>query len=313
MVTQPQLWDIPIQFVKGVGPRRARLLEKLGILTVEDALWFVPWRYDDRLEVLPIRNLLPGMKATIKGRVETCRVKATSRRRMVVVTLTVCDETGVMECVFFNQPYLEKIFLRGVSVLVTGAVAPNPHGRSPLMMKGPQYEIMAADDLEEDAGGRIVPIYHETYGLSSKQIRRIIQSIFEQYSSQLHEIFPDDLRKQLGFPTLSEALPALHCPDQAQSVDRLNQQATLEHQRLAFEELLLLQLALATKRNLQKMATPGITFSKHNDLLGQLKKVLPFSLTAAQQRVIREIFQEDRKSTRLNSSHTDISRMPSSA
>ena len=300
MLTQPHLWDIPIQFVKGVGPRRARLLEKLGIMNVEDALWFVPWRYDDRLEVLPINNVLPGMKATIKGRVETCRVNTTSRRQMTVVTLWVRDDTGVMECVFFNQPYLEKIFLRGVTVLLTGAVASNPHGRSPLMMKGPQYELLAADDLEEDVGGRIVPVYHETHGLSSKQIRRIIQSIFEQYAQHLQEILPDALRKQLGFPTLSEALPALHCPDQTQSIARLNQQATLEHQRLAFEELLLLQLALATKRNLQKTATPGIAFSKHNVLVGQLKKVLPFSLTTAQKRVIHEIFQDMGQSTCMN-------------
>lgn len=300
MVTQPQLWDIPIQFVKGVGPRRARLLEKLGILTVEDALWFVPWRYDDRLEVLPIRNLFPGMKATIKGRVETCRVNTTSRRRLVVVTVLVRDETGVLECVFFNQPYLEKMFLRGVSVLVSGAVAPNPHGRSPLMMKGPQYELLVADDLEDEAGGRIVPVYHETYGLTSKQIRRIIQSIFEQYAQNLYEILPDDLRKQLGFPTLSEALSALHCPDQAQSVDLLNQQATPAHQRLAFEELFLLQLALATKRHLQVTATPGIAFSMHNTLLGKLEKVLPFSLTTAQKRVIHEIFQDMNQSTCMN-------------
>jgi ATP-dependent DNA helicase RecG len=216
------------------------------------------------------------------------------------MTMTVRDETGVMECVFFNQPYLEKIFLRGVPVLLTGAVAPNPHGRSPLMMKGPQYELLAAEDFEEDAGGRIVPIYHETHGLTSKQIRRIMQSIFEQFSLQLQELLPDDLRKQLGFPTLSEALEALHCPDQAQSVDRLNQHATPEHQRLAFEELLLLQLALATKRHLQITATPGIAFSKRNALVGQLKEVLPFSLTTAQQRVIHEIFHDMSQPTCMN-------------
>jgi ATP-dependent DNA helicase RecG len=106
MVSQSPLWSTPIQFAKGVGPQRARLLEKLGILTVEDAFWFVPWRYDDRLEILPIGNILPGMKTNILGRVERCRVNTTSRRRLLVVTMTVRDETGVMECVFFNQrPY----------------------------------------------------------------------------------------------------------------------------------------------------------------------------------------------------------------
>jgi ATP-dependent DNA helicase RecG len=136
MENPSNLWNIPIQFAKGVGPRRARLLEKLGIVNVEDAFWFVPWRYEDRLEVLPIGNLLPGMKATIRGLVERCRINTTSRRRLVVVTMTVRDETGVIECVFFNQPYLEKTFTTGMPVLLSGTVSPNPNGLSPFVMRG---------------------------------------------------------------------------------------------------------------------------------------------------------------------------------
>ena len=300
MMTQSLLWNLPIQFAKGVGPRRARLFEKLGVFTVEDAFWFVPWRYDNRLEVLPIGNLWPGMKATIKGRVETCRVTTTSRRRLVVVTMTVRDETGVIECVFFNQPYLDKTFVGGVAVLLTGTVVPNPQGRSPVAMRGPQYEILDDEDCEGDAGGRIVPIYHETHGFSSKQIRRVIQSIFEHYATQLPEILPADLRKQFAFPTLPEALPVLHYPDQQQSLTDLNQQATPEHQRLAFEELLLLQLALAMKRHRQVTATIGIAFSRQNALMEQLKKVLPFPLTTAQHRVIQEIAKDMSQTTCMN-------------
>jgi ATP-dependent DNA helicase RecG len=300
MVTQSPLWSTPIQFAKGVGPRRARLLEKLGIENVEDAFWFVPWRYDNRLEVLPIGNLLPGMKATIKGLVERCRINTTSRRRLVVVTITVRDETGVIECVFFNQPYLEKTFVGGAALLLTGTVVPNPKGSPRLVMKGPEYEILDGEDSEGQAEGRIIPIYHETHGLSSKQIRRIMQSIFEHYAHQLHEILPANLRKPLGFPTLPEALHVLHRPDQNQSIALLNQQTTPEHQRLAFEELLLLQLALAMKRHRQVETTPGIAFSFHNAELERLKKVLPFSLTPAQERVIHEIFQDMSRSTCMN-------------
>ncbi|PJA78437.1 MAG: DNA helicase RecG, partial [Nitrospirae bacterium CG_4_9_14_3_um_filter_51_5] len=99
MPIQPHLSEIPIQFAKGVGPRRARLLEKLGVQTLEDAFWFLPWRYENRLEVLPIGNLQPGMKATIKGTVQKIWVKTTYRRRMSVVTISVRDETGLIECV----------------------------------------------------------------------------------------------------------------------------------------------------------------------------------------------------------------------
>lgn len=301
MVSQSPLWSTPIQFAKGVGPQRARLLEKLGILTVEDAFWFVPWRYDDRLEILPIGNLLPGMKATILGRVERCRVNTTSRRRLQVVTMTVRDETGVMECVFFNQPYLEKTFAAGVTVLLTGTVSSNPNGFSPLMMmKGPEYEILEGVESSAGAGGRIIPVYHETHGLSSKQLRRIMQSIFEHHAQQLQEILPGHVRKQLGLPTLVQALLALHGPNQQQSVSLLNRYATPEHQRLAFEELLLLQLALGMKRDRQGKAGPGIAFSVQSALLEQLKTVLSFSLTTAQKRVIHEIFHDMEHPTCMN-------------
>ncbi len=300
MVHQSPLWNTPIQFAKGVGPQRARLLAKLGVVTVEDAFWFVPWRYEDRLEVLPIRNLLPGMKATIRGRVEGCRANTTSRRRLVVVTMTVRDETGVIECVFFNQPYLEGTFAAGVAVLLTGAVSPNPNGFPPFVMKGPEYEFLDGAGSSDGVGGRIIPIYHETHGLSSKQLRRIMHPIFVQYDHQLQEIVPGHIRKQLGLPTLAEALPVLHVPNSRQSVQLLNQRATLEHQRLAFEELLLLQLALAMKRHRQVTAAPGIAFLVQNGLLERLKKVLPFSLTSAQKRVIHEIFHDMSLPTCMN-------------
>ncbi|MDH5427292.1 MAG: ATP-dependent DNA helicase RecG [Nitrospirota bacterium] len=300
MVSQPSLWNTPIQYAKGVGPQRARLLAKLGISTVEDAFWFVPWRYDDRLEVLPIRNLLAGMKATIRGRVERCQANTTSRRRLVVVTMTVRDETGVMECVFFNQPYLESTFAVGVPVLLTGTVSPNPKGFPSLLMKGPEYEILDGAGSFDGAGGRIIPIYHETHGLSSKQLRRIMHTIFDQYAQQLQEILPSNLRKRLRLPTLAEALPVLHGPHQHQSVSLLNQHATPEHQRLAFEELFLLQLALAMKRHRQVTAAPGISFVRNHALFEQLRTALPFLLTSAQERVIAEIFQDMGEPTCMN-------------
>jgi ATP-dependent DNA helicase RecG len=289
MPTQSSLSEIPIQFAKGVGPRRARLLEKLGVQTLEDAFWFLPWRYENRLEVLPIGNLLPGMKATIKGRVQKVWVKTTYRRRLVVVTVTVRDETGLIECVFFNQPYLEKTFVPGVSLLLTGPVLSNSSGSLPMTMRGPEYELLDEDELPDMCGGRIVPVYHETNGLSSKQIRRIIRSIFDYYADKLQEMLPITIRTQLGVPTLPEALPVLHFPSQERSVEALNAYATPEHQRLAFEELFLLQLALAMRRQEQTQDIEGIAFAVRNPLVEQLKTVLPFLLTSAQDRVIKEI------------------------
>lgn len=294
------LSEIPIQFAKGVGPRRARLLEKLGVRTLEDAFWFLPWRYENRLEVLPIGNLLPGMKATIKGTVQKLWVKTTFRRRLVVVTISVRDETGLIECVFFNQPYLEKTFIPGVPLLLTGTVLSNSSGSSPLTMRGPEFEILDEEELQDRGGGRIIPIYHETNGLSSKQIRRIMRSIFDHYAGHLQEMLPKDLRMQLGVPTVLDALPILHFPNQERSVEVLNQQATLEHRRMAFEELFLLQLALAMRRNRQANDTKGIAFAVRNPLNERLKALLPFLLTPAQERVIREISRDMERPSSMN-------------
>jgi ATP-dependent DNA helicase RecG len=300
MPIQPHLAEIPIQFAKGVGPQRARLLEKLGVQTLEEAFWFLPWRYENRLEVLPIGNLLPGMKATIKGMVQKIWAKTTYRRRMSVVTILVRDETGLIECVFFNQPYLEKAFVPGVSLLLTGPVLSNSSGNPQMTMRGPEYELLDEDELPDMCVGRIVPVYHETNGLSSKQIRRIIRSIFDHYADQLQEILPITMRTQLGVPTFPEALPVLHFPNQERSVEALNAYATPEHQRLAFEELFLLQLALAMRRQGQTQDIEGIAFAVRNPLIERLKTVLSFSLTSAQERVIQEISDDMGQPTCMN-------------
>jgi ATP-dependent DNA helicase RecG len=240
------------------------------------------------------------MKATIKGTVQKLWVKTTFRRRLVVVTISVRDETGLLECVFFNQPYLEKTFIPGVPLLLTGSVLSNSSGSSPLTMRGPEYEILDEEELQDRGGGRIVPVYHETNGLSSKQIRRIMRSIFDHYAGHLQEMLPKDLRMQLGVPTLLDALPVLHFPNQERSVEVLNQQATPEHRRMAFEELFLLQLALAMRRNRQANDTKGIAFAVRNPLIESLKALLPFRLTPAQERVIQEISRDMGRPTSMN-------------
>lgn len=300
MLFSSQLSQVPIQYAKGVGPKRALLLEKLGIRSVEDALWYIPWRYDNRLEILPIRNVVPGVKVTVRGIVEACRVAITSRRRLTLVTVIVRDDTGVLECLFFNQPFLKGTFTPGVSVLLTGMVTASSHHRgSKLIMKAPMYEILDEDDGDQEVG-RIIPIYHETHGVSSKQLRRILQGILDQYLSQAVDVVPESLRKSLGLPSLAESFPVLHSPSSERSVAQLNAHETSEHRRLAFEELLLLQLALAMRRTSLDQLVEGVSFSPSNPLVTRFREVLSFSLTAAQERVIREIVLDMSQATAMN-------------
>ena len=284
-----ELWDTPLQFAKGVGPARAELLKKLGVSTIEDAYWFLPWRYEDRSIISSICSLQPGMKATVRGTVKSTLMYRTSRRRLMVLKMVVDDGTGLLECVFFNQPYLEKTFTEGVYLLVTGIVSiPGPR-KAQCQMRSPQYEILEADESLDQEVGKIIPVYHETRGITSRQLRRILLGLHHQFHHGVEETVPRSLSAKLGLPSLAESLVHLHFPDQEQDIDRLNDGTTPAHQRLAFEELLVLQLALSLRQQTMKTAVPGISFSVDNHLVSNLGANLPFSLTPSQEQVIQEI------------------------
>ena len=280
--------DTSVQYAKGVGPNRAALLNKLGVVTIEDALWFVPWRYEDRSVISSIRSLQPGMKATIGGIIKGHSLHRTARRGLMMLSVVVDDGSGLLECVFFNQPYLEKIFPEGTRVLMNGTVSVNRYRAKSFQMRGPQYEIIEDEDLDQE-GGRFVPIYHETKGLTSRQIRRIFRGLHHQFGHAVEEIFPANLTSRLQLPTLANALKQLHFPSGEEDIEQLNQGTTTAHRRIIFEEFFSLQVALAIRRRMVKTESKGISFAVDNELVGRLQANLPFPLTPSQERVIAEI------------------------
>ena len=295
-----ELWDIPIRFGKGVGPSRSGLLRKLGVVTIEDAFWFLPWRYEDWTEITPIVHLQLNMKAIVAGHVTACRLKRTSRKGMVIVTVSLEDDTGSLEAVFFNQPFLEQIFLPGVPAMLCGEVGPGNNRHALLQMRAPQYELIRNEQNGTEGLRRVIPIYHETKGMSSRQFRRILQSLHEHYAESIKEILPARLRDDLDMTTLHDAVKTLHFPEKTENVSALNQGTTFAHQRLAFEELLLLQLALAVRRREVKQETKGVKFTPHGDLIERFESLLPFKMTASQQRVIQEIQADMAESSPMN-------------
>ncbi len=290
---QPQLkadlWNLPIRFAKGVGPSRALLFGKLGVTTVEEAFWFLPWRYEDWSVIVPIKQLRPDMKVTIEGRVTACHVRRTSRKKLVLITISIDDGTGVLDAVFFNQPFLEQIFILGTTLLLRGDVLMGQNGFVPLHMRAPQHELIRDDGASRSRRGRLVPVYHETKGLTSRQLRRVLSDLYEQHGHEIEEILPPSLLTELKLPALGVAVSALHFSDHTEKVDTLNEGVTRAHQRLAFEELLLLQLALAMRRRIMQNETRGIAFNCSSPLTEKFRDLLPFTLTTAQSRVIQEI------------------------
>jgi ATP-dependent DNA helicase RecG len=292
-----ELWKLPIRFAKGVGPRRTALLNRMGIATVEDALWTVPWRYEDRSVITPIGSLAVGAQASICGTIVQSKAKRARHRRLAILDVTVEDQTGTIQIVFFNQPFLEQLFREGTRVMMTGRVVVGARGWLDRRMEVSQYEVVGEDTESPLHVGRIVPIYHETKGWTSRQMRVLIRGLLDQYTGSLQEILPVPLRARYRLPPIQHAIEEVHFPKAGTDASQLDRGLTPAHRRLAVEELFLLQLAVASRQRVVKEEVKAVRFSVNTSLLARLVRLLPFRLTPAQERVIDEI-QQDMVSTR---------------
>ena len=294
-------WDLSVQYLKKVGPVRAILFSKLNVKTLEDLLYFLPFRYEDRTEIKQIGALVPGEEQTITG--EIVSVDLIETRKIRIVRAAVRDETGMLQVKWFNQPYLKQLFQRGNQVMLSGKVRINFYQGAGLEMESPQYEkVDHPRGVDFDGNfvaeepqlhlARIVPIYHETKGLTSRQIRSIMNGLLSQYGQSIPEILPTALVQQYAFVPLSAALSEIHFPPDNASLSLLQERKTLMHQRLAFDELYLMELGLAYRKKQAATQEKGTAFKTDSRLVERLLGHLPFQLTSAQKRVFAEISED---------------------
>ena len=286
------LWTVPIRFAKGVGPQRASTLQRLGIETVEDALWTVPWRYEDRSVMTPIGQLVPGMVTAVCGTVVKNSAKRTRNRRFTVLEIGLEDQTGRLQAVFFNQPYLEQIFAVGKSIMMSGRVIAGKQGWMVPRMDVSQYEVVGEGTESTLHVGRIVPIYHETKGWTSRQMRVLMRGLVDEHAADLQDILPVPIRARQRLLPVQEAVVQIHFPKAGADLAALELGKSPVHRRLAFEELFLLQMALAARQRSVQVEKKRLHFNPRTSLLDKLGRVLPFTLTTAQDQVIREIFRD---------------------
>jgi ATP-dependent DNA helicase RecG len=269
------------------------LFKQLGVETLEEMLLFVPFRYEDRTALKPIASLQPGADQTILAEVKAVSLIETRFKRMKIADLTVSDNTGILHAKWFNQPYLAELFKSGDRVMLSGKVQINNYGGRHLEMAAPQYEKVDEDEQTIHVGC-IVPIYHETKGISSRQIRALMRRALNQYAARIPELLPDAILqtrlRQGTFCALHEALCEIHFPKAGSDLSLLNAGKSPAHQRLAFDELFALEAGLALRKKGQASQPTGIAFQV-TDLtdLEALRRLLPFSLTPAQERVFAEI------------------------
>lgn len=268
-----------IQYLKGVGPKRALLFNKLGIASVRDLLYYPPRRYLDRSLIKNIHDIRVGENITVFGQVSDKGLVHT-RRNFTIFNLLVSDDTGYLLCKWFNQPYLKDRFQIGDRIVVSGQVL-SDHG---LSMSNPEYELLDSEDAELIHTGRIVPFHPATGGLSAKQIRQVIKSALEGYLDQIAEPLPRELIEAKSLLGIRQAIAQLHFPDAPEILEQA-------HRRLAFEELLYLEMILLLKKNSLQKHRVGAKI-KSSDWGKDFSSLLPFALTEAQIRVIGEITTE---------------------
>jgi ATP-dependent DNA helicase RecG len=283
------LLDGPAQYLKGVGPRRAEQLDRMGIRSARDLLFHVPRRYEDASTVDPIASLEVGMDATVIGEVVSKGVLPT-RKGLRIFQAVVRDDTGLIECSWPGQPFLDRTIRKGDRLLVTGPVR-FFHGRQ---IQPREHVVLDREDAPRE-GGRVLPIYPATEGLSQRVLRNILDANLDRLLPLLHdqEPFPDEHLARVGVPPLAQALTALHRPASIAEAER-------GRRRLAYGELFFLQLLHAQARRLATQKREGIAFRRTNELLRPFHASLPFELTDAQKRAVREILGDMTRDRRMN-------------
>src|SRR4051812_14963171 len=236
----------PLQFLKGVGPKRAADLERAGLVTVEDLLYRFPLRYEDRSRLQPIASLRPGGAAPVAGGVLAGGLRSTRRPGFKIFEAAIDDGSGSLRAVWFNQPFLKDIFARGQHVVLYGVV--EMRGSASLQITNPQYEILDDEDGETIHTGRIVPVYEKTGAVTPKMQRRLVWEALQRVPADLLDPLPEEIRVRLGMPSRYAALHATHFPPADARVDALNLFATPAQRRLIFEEAFLFQMGVFARR-----------------------------------------------------------------
>ena len=275
-----------VKFVKGVGPNRVKLLNKLNIFTLEDLITYFPREYEDRSKPKKIAETENGEECLIEG-IVTSRIREirTYKKNMTIYKLIVRDETDSCELIWYNQSYLKKMFKLGETYKFYGKIN-KKIGMTEML--SPVYDI----EGNNKNTGKIIPIYPLTYNLSQNTIRKIIENGLELAKGQIEESLPDYILKEYKLLGAKEAIEQIHFPAELANFSKARN-------RIAFEELLTMQLLLLSLKNKYKNQDEGIIFDK-NVKMSDVINDLPFKLTKAQLRVLEEIDKDMESSKAMN-------------
>ncbi len=279
--------EMPVQFLKGVGERRADLLKRLSIQTAGDLLYHVPHRYDDASTITPIGSVDVGQEVTVIGRVISKGILPT-RKGLRIFQAVLRDESGMIEAAWPGQPFLDKSIQKN-DVLLANGPCRFFHGRQ---LQPREWVNLGAED-PGSAAGRVLAVYPATEGLTVRQIRSIIEQHLDALVPLVDEYLPDELRKPAELPGIQDALMLVHQPASVTDAER-------GRSRLAFDELFFVQVLHRRANAAARAPRAGIMFENKRTLTTRLKETLPYTLTGAQTRAVREIFADMSSGRRMH-------------
>ena len=268
----------PVTVVRGVDVKNAARLNRLGVDTVRDLLYFFPRRHNDYTQVSKIADLVPGQQQSISGVVWDARETVRGARRIKTTETVISDDTGNIKVTFFGNPYLARQLKTNGRIMVSGRVEVI---KGQLEFQSPEYELLDRQDDLVNAG-RMVPVYPLTSGLAPRSIRRITWQALERWLPWVEENLPEHLVERIRLMPLPQAIMQAHYPRDAGALEE-------SRQRLAFQELLVLQLAALTRRHKWQQSGSGVSIQIQAKAVNNFVAGLPFVLTAAQRRCLAEI------------------------
>nr|HPM43250.1 DNA helicase RecG [Candidatus Omnitrophota bacterium] len=274
---EKNLLATPVRYIKGVGPKKAEALSEIGIDTIEDMLYYLPSRYEDRSRPVNIKEMKVGESQAIRGRILSMGDK-TTKTGMRLFAMSIGDGTGTASAIWFRQPYLKNNFKLGDEVMLYGRVELYDRVR----MIQPEYEIIKDASQELIHMGRIVPVYPATGELTQKYLRSLIHGVVFKFSKSVEERLPAYIMARQRMVDAKFAVRNIHFPSSFECLEKA-------YRRIVFEEFFMLQLALAIRRKDIKAQGVGLNHSVSGDLLEGFKKSLPFELTAGQKKTISDI------------------------
>lgn len=285
IIMKDLLLNTPLTEIRKIDGKRAKALGRLGLVTLEDLLWYWPARWDDLSIITPIAKVAAGDEVTVAGNIQSISTRRTPRRGMTITEALISDASGSVKVVWFNQPYLATFLPKGTDALLHGKADYDSRG---LKLSNPSYEKQKADSVHL---GRIVPVYGATKNLTSKWLRFFIKPLLGS-ADKIEEFLPQGILEKHNLMGLEEAIQQIHFPDSEDKLERAKR-------RLAFDELLLLQInAQSNKKKWEANKSYKIKFNESG--VKKFVASLPFILTKDQKKAAWEIFRDSDKGSPMN-------------